>query len=339
MTLPPEPRANPDLVGHDDPARTLEEAARSGRLHHAWLIAGPTGVGKATLAYRFARWLLAGLPDAIPGRPPLELPESHPAFRRIAAGAHADLFTLAPNAGERGKKEILRADDARGAVRFMSLTAAEGGWRAIVMEDVERTDTQAVQNILLKTLEEPPPRTVQLLVTAAPDRLLPTIRSRCRRLDLAPLPQPVMKALLARWLPEMSGPDRIRLAGIADGCPGTALALAEGEGLALQGLVEQVLEGLPRLDARRVHVIADGVAGRRDAAALAVFFSLLRRALAAGLRQAGRGGKAAPWLAGRSLAEWSTLWDKLGRLADETERLNLDRKQAVLTGLGWLSMR
>jgi DNA polymerase-3 subunit delta' len=148
-----------------------------------------------------------------------------------------------------------------------------------------------------------------------------------------------MEELLARWLPELSGPDRAGLVRIADGCPGTALALAEGEGLALQGMVEEVLAALPRLDPRRAHVIADGIAGRRDAQALSVFLALLRRALAAGLRQAGRGGPAAPWLAGRSLAEWSTLWDKLGRLADETERLNLDRKQAVLTGLGWLSAR
>lgn len=340
MTTPPEPRANPDLVGHDDTARTLEEAARSGRLHHAWLIAGPPGVGKATLAYRFARWLLAGLPGPVPGRPPLEVPESHPAFRRVAAGAHADLFTLAPSLGDKGgKKEILRADAARDALRFMAMTAAEGGWRAVVVENLEQSDREVVQNILLKTLEEPPPRTVQLLVTAAPDRLLPTIRSRCRRLDLFPLAAPAMEGLLARWLPELSGPERAGLAAIADGCPGQALVLAEGEGLALQGLVDEVLAGLPKPDPRRAHAIADTVAGKRDASAVTLFLALLRRSLAAGLRRAGRGGDAAPWLAGRSLAEWSTLWDKLGRLADETERLNLDRKQAVLTGLGWLAAR
>ncbi len=340
VSPPPAPRANPDLVGHDDPARTLEEAARAGRLHHAWLIAGPPGVGKATLAYRFARWLLAGLPPAVPGRPPLEVAETDPTFRRVASGAHADLFTLAPSLGDKGgKKEVLRADEARAALRFMAMTAAEGGWRAVVIENLEQSEREVVQNILLKTLEEPPPRTVQLLVTSAPDRLLPTIRSRCRRLDLFPLPDASMESLLARWLPEFSGPDRAGLVRIADGCPGTALALAEGEGLALQGMVEEVLAGLPKLDPRRLHVIADGIAGRRDAQALPVFLALLRRALAAGLREAGRGGNAPLWLAGRSLADWATVWDKLGRLADETERLNLDRKQAVLTGLSWLSAR
>jgi len=333
------PRENPTLIGHDDAARTLEEAAQAGRLHHAWLITGPPGLGKATLAYRFARWLLAGLPPPVPGQPPLHVPESHPVFRRIAAGGHADLFTMAPSRGEKGRKDILRAADARAALHFMTMTAAEGGWRAVVVEDFEQADRDIVQNIMLKTLEEPPARTVQLLVTAAPDRLLPTIRSRCRRLDLLPLAPAAMDGLLAGWLPELDAAGRAALATIADGCPGTALELAAGEGLALQGIVEEVLAALPALEPRRLHDVAERLAGRRDAAALTTFLALLRRALAAGLRQAGRGQGTAPWIGGRSLAEWSTLWEKLGRLADETERLNLDRKQAVLTGLGWLAIR
>jgi len=338
--IAPEPRTNPDLVGHEDAARSLEAAARSGRLHHAWLIAGPPGVGKATLAYRFARWLLAGRPESVAGQPPLFLPPEHPVFRRVAAGAHADLFTLEPNTGERGRKELLRAEDARAAVRFLAHTAAEGGWRVVVMDQAERTDRAAVQNILLKTLEEPPPRTVLLLVANQPDRLLPTIRSRCRRLDLFPLPETELAGLLARLLPEMPESERTGLVRIADGAPGQALALAEGEGLELQALVDQVFAALPRLDPRQAHGIADQVASRRDGAALATFMALLRRALATGLRQAGRAGpEAAPWVTARSLADWATLWDKLGRLAEETERLNLDRKQAVLTGLGWLSFR
>jgi len=339
VTLPPEPRANPELVGHDDAARTLEAAARSGRLHHAWLIAGPPGLGKATLAFRFARWLLAGLPPAAEGQAPLCLPPAHPVFRRVAGSAHADLFTLAPSTGDKGSKLVLRVEDARAAVRFLAHTAAEGGWRVVVVDGAERADSAAVPNTLLKTLEEPPPRTVLLVVTSQPDRLLPTLRSRCRRLDLFPLPEPAMALLLGRWQPELPPAERAALARIADGCPGRALTLAEREGLALQAMVDEVLAALPRPDPRRLHDIADRVAGRRDAAALPVFMALLRRALAAALRQAGRGGAAAPWLGSRALADWAALWDRLGRLAEETERLNLDRKQAVLTGLAWLGTR
>src|SRR3712207_1029470 len=115
-------------------------------------------------------------------------------------------------------------------------------------------------------------------------------------------------------------------------------ALAEGEGLAMQAAVEEVFAGLPRLDARLLHSVADKVVGQRDPAALPLFMSLLRRGLSVGLRQAARGaGTAAPpWTAARPLAEWSALWDRLGRLAEDTERLNLDRKQALLTGLAML---
>ena len=335
---PPEPRANASLVGHDGAAKAMAEAARSGRLHHAWLIAGPAGVGKATLAYRFARWMLAGQPPDAAGEVPLRVAEDDPVFRRVAAGAHADLFTLAPSTGDKGKKEVLRAEDARAAVRFMAHTAAEGGWRAVVVEDLERAERGVVPNILLKTLEEPPPRTVLLVASAQPDRLLPTIRSRCRRLDLLPLAEPAMDRLLASWLPETGTADRAALARIAEGCPGRALALAEGEGLAMQAAVDEVFAGLPRLDARLLHSVADKVAGRRDPAALPLFMFLLRRGLASAVRQAARAadGSGSPWVAARPLAEWSALWDGLGKLADDTERLNLDRKQALLTGLAML---
>ncbi len=339
MSLPPEPRANAELVGHDDAATTLMQAALSGRLHHAWLIAGLPGVGKATLAFRFARWLLAGLPPPVSGQAPLYLAPEHPVFRRINAGAHADLFTMQANTGDKGKKEILRAEDARAAVRFLSFTSAEGGWRCVVIDEVERADSLTVPNILLKTLEEPPPRTVLLMTSSAPDRLLPTIRSRCRRLDLHPLAEDAMAGLLGRWLPELDGDQRATLARIADGAPGRALTLAEAEGLELQDLVEKVLGALPALEPRQAMAVADRVAGRRDPGAMPTFFALLRRALAAATRQAARDGQGAGFVTARSLAEWSVLWDRLGRLADETERLNLDRKQAVLTGLSWLSAR
>jgi DNA polymerase III subunit delta' len=335
VTLPPDPRANPDLFGHDHAAQTLADAAASGRLHHAWLLSGPRGVGKATLAFRFARWLLAGAPSS---SPPLFLPPTDSTFRRVAAAGHADLRSLAPNAGERGVKMIIRVDEVRQVPRFLSLTAAEGGWRIVLVEQVEAMNAEA-QNALLKTLEEPPPRALLLLTTGMPDRLLPTIRSRCRRVDLFPLGEPQMEDVLSRWLPELDGGQRAALARMSGGAPGRALELAEGEGLSLQADVDSFLRSLPHPDPRALHLLGDKLAAKRDGSALVMFFDLLRASLAGAIREAGRGGQVAPYLAARPLADWASLWDTLGRLADETETLNLDRKQAVLNGLSRLASR
>ena len=333
--LPPEPRANPDLFGHDHAAQALAEAAQAGRLHHAWLLTGPRGVGKATLAYRFARWLLAGRPE---GETPLYLPPEDPVFRRVAANGHADLRSLAPNAGEKGVKLMIRVEEVRTVPRFLSLTAAEGGWRIVLIEQVEAMNAEA-QNALLKTLEEPPARAILLLTTGAPDRLLPTIRSRCRRIDLFPLPAEEMAPVLARWLPELPEDSRAILSRIAEGAPGRALQLAEGEGLVLYKEVERFLASLPRPDMRDLHALGDRLAAKRDGSALVTFVELLRAALGQAIRSAARGQEAPAYIRARPLADWAVLWDTLGRLADDTETLNLDRKQAVLSGLSELAAR
>ncbi|WP_424140321.1 DNA polymerase III subunit delta' [Roseomonas chloroacetimidivorans] len=338
MNLPPEPRANPSLFGHDHAASALRDAALSGRMHHGWMLTGPAGVGKATLAWRYARWMLARMPREVPpGEAPLFVPPGDPLFARVAAGAHADLRALVPSTGEKGKKVIIRVEEVRELTRFLAMTPAEGGWRVVVIEALEAMNEQA-QNALLKTLEEPPPRAVLVLTSSAPDRLLPTIRSRVRRMDLFPLEQAEMDGVLARWLPDMEPGDRDALARMAAGSPGRALALVEGEGLAMAREVEGFLARLPRPDPRELHALADRLASKRDGTAFVTFFTLLRDSIAAALRRAGRGEGAPPWLAGRGLAEWAGLWDMLGRLADETETLNLDRKQAVLTGLSRLSV-
>jgi len=333
----PEPRANPEFFGHEAAAAALVEAALSGRLHHAWLMAGPAGIGKETLAWRFARWLLAGMPEAPKGKPPLYLDPAHPVFRRVAAESHADLLTIDSDTlrGERKRNDI-NVDAARLIPGFMNKTAAEGGWRVVVVDGVETMNLQA-QNAILKVLEEPPARAILLLVSSAPARLLPTIRSRCRRLDLFPLGDAEMQALLARLLPDAPAADRAKLAEMAEGSPGRAMQLAEGDGLELQALVEDCLANLKRPDPTRFHAVADRCLADRGGDAFVTFMALLRGRIAGALRQAARGEAAPAWIAAHPLAAWPALWDRLGRLVDETERLNMDRKQAVLTGLSWLS--
>ena len=326
-----EPRANPALFGHAEAEAVMAGAAGAGRVHHAWLITGPAGVGKATLSFRFARMLLAG--GALPNDP------ASPVFRRVAAATHADLLTVERAWDEKRKR--MRADivvdDVRAVADFLRLTPAEGGWRVVVVDGAEHLNRNAA-NALLKVLEEPPPRAVLLLACAAPGRLLPTIRSRCRRLRLAPLGPVAMDAALGRVMPDADPASRSRVAALADGSPGRAMALAEEGGVAISGLVTEVLGQAPGISVVRSYEVADRLA--RSEGGFGTFMGLLHEAVGQAVRDAARGREAAGqqrWLGARPLAEWSEVWHALGRLRDETERFNLDKRQAIVTGLDLLN--
>ena len=330
----PTPRANPHLVGHEATEKMLADAIRAGRLHHAWLITGPQGIGKATLAFRFARRLLAG------GEPgdDLALPAGHPSFRRVAAGSHADLLTVERTLNERGKlRSEIVIDDVRRVAGFLRRTPAEGGWRVVVVDGAEDLNRNAA-NALLKVLEEPPPRAILLLVCSAAGRLMPTMRSRCRRLALGPLAEGVVRGLLTRYQPELAEDDAARLAGIAEGSIGRALALAAGGGVTQASLVDQVLGNLDKLDVIRAHAVADALG--RDEGAFSTFMDLLSAGLAAAVRDAAR-GRADPdqarLLGDRPLAAWVDVWHALRRLQDETEGAYLDKRQAIVSGLSMLA--
>ena len=331
----PDPRANPILLGHPEAEATLLDALRTGRMHHAWLITGPEGIGKATLGFRFARRLLAGIPAA----DSLALDPANPVFRRVAAGSHADLLTVERTVNEKTKRlrSQIAVEDVRRVGNFMSLTPAEGGWRVVVVDGAEELN-QASANALLKVLEEPPPRAILLLVCAAPGRLLPTIRSRCRRLRLTTLDDETMAALLASYLPAMAEDERGRLATLAEGSPGRALLLAEAEGLSVSALVDKVLGSLPDLPPTRGYEIADALG--RSETGFSTFMDLLRAGISAAVREHVR-GRADPeqerLMALRPLDAWGDLWTGLTRLQEETERFALDKRQAIVAGLGMLS--
>jgi DNA polymerase-3 subunit delta' len=331
----PHPRQNPLLLGQTEAEAVLVGAMASGRLHHAWLITGPQGVGKATLAYRFARAILAGR-NATGS---LAMEPLDPVFRRVAAGTHADLLTVEREWDEKRKKlrgEIV-IDTVRGVAAFLRLTAAEGGWRVVIVDGAEDINRNAA-NALLKVLEEPPPRTVILLVCSAAGRLLPTIRSRCRRLRLGKLDDATMSALAARYLPQIPSDQADRLASLAEGSIGRALQLADGDGIPAAELVGKVLDALPWPRPTLAYDVADGLGRSEDA--FCTFMDLLRAALAGAVRETARGRpdrEQTRLLGTRPLDAWVEIWQALGVVQAETEGLYLDKRQAIAQAMAMLA--
>ena len=341
----PAPRETPHLVGHGAAARALVEAWRSGRLAHAWLIAGPRGIGKATLAFRFARFLLAGGEGGAAegdAADAMAMPPKHPVFQRIAAGGHSDLAVVERGLGDRGRlRAEIVVDDVRAANAFLSLTAGEGGWRVVIVDAAEEMNRNAA-NALLKRLEEPPDRVLFLLVSHAPSRVPATLRSRCRLLSLSPLPAPALDGLLAEAMAGLPAPERRVLGRLAEGSPGRAAALAEQGGAQLYGRIVGLVGALPALDARPLHQLADGLAGRdgvdrmRTLAELILWW--LGRAIRAAARdEIGTMEEVVPGervscalLEGAALDRWVGVWENLGRSFAEADGLNLDPRQVLI---------
>jgi DNA polymerase III subunit delta' len=337
----PAPEEQADWLGGDAIEKTLLDAYRSGRMHHAWLLCGPKGIGKATLAYRFARFLLAHPnPDTpeVKAATTLSLDPQHPAFRKVAARAHPNLLVLqrAYNNDRKRYYTELTVDVIRRTLSFFGSTSAEAGWRIAIVDPADDMNASAA-NALLKILEEPPARSLFLIVSHTPGRLIPTIRSRCRRLDIQPLaPDTIASAIREGGGNAASLDDGdLQLATLlAEGSLRRAVHLVEAGGIEIYRELAQLLEPLPDLDVKAMYAFADRVAGRgADDAFLAFLDALLswldRRVrreeepdstvtLAAAVR-------AAP------LERWAEVWENVRRSSTLTDALNLDRKQAVLS--------
>ena len=330
---PPHPRQTTIFHGHQEAEEALLEAYRGGRLPHAWLISGAPGIGKATLAYRMARFVLAH-PDA--GAPPvrtatsLQVDAEHPVARRIAAQAQGDLLVLERTINERtgNLRQDIQVDDVRRTVSFFGSTAGEGGWRVAVVDAVDELNP-AGANALLKVLEEPPRRALLLLVSHSAARVIPTIRSRCRLLQLRPLAQDEVACAAAAALgASPSDANVAAAAAVAEGSVGRALALLDGDALALRERIKALLEQLPAVDPRALHALGDRLYGT-DAAPLAAFVDTvnawLSARLAGGTQEAGR------------MARLAEAWDKVNQAARDVDTYNLERKPYVFNVFGWLA--
>ncbi len=293
----PHPRETPRLFGHDSAEAAFLAAFNSGRMHHGWLIHGPRGVGKATLAWRLARFLLAAPADdgGLFGAPPppdtLDTPEDDALARRIRALAEPRLFLLRRPWDDKAArlKQDITVDEVRRMKSFFTLSAADGGSRAAIIDAADDMNPSAA-NALLKLLEEPPPGATFLLVTHQPYRLLPTIRSRCRELRLTPLAPDALAQALTQAGGEVAPDDAQPLAELAGGSVGEAFRLTNLDGLKLYAAIVGLFSTLPRLDRPRLLALAETGAGRGAEAQFDLILSLIdlfltRLARAAATRQ------------------------------------------------------
>ncbi|MBL8569589.1 MAG: DNA polymerase III subunit delta' [Phreatobacter sp.] len=329
----PHPREREILIGQQAAEQQLLDAYRGPRMPHAWLIGGPGGIGKATLAYRFARFVLANpRPAAVsPGTTDLFLPPDHPVFRRMVAGAHPDLLALRRIA-EAGKDKVpqdIPVKLVRDIVRFFGSTAGDGGWRICLVDSADELNRHGA-NALLKLLEEPPERSLFLIVSHMPGRLLPTIRSRCRMLTLPALAESDIVAGLGTF-EDIRLPDdeARRIAARADGSLRRALEAALGGLEEFAAEIEGAIDAAPAIDPLRTHAIGDRLQ-RRDDDDFEVFLRTVRdhlhRRVALG---AGEGA--------RRLAPYAEVWDKVEVAAAQVRTFNLERKPFVFQVFGWLA--
>ena len=338
----PHPRLTAQLFGQTGPESECLAAFATARLHHAWLISGPRGVGKATLAWKIARFLLSQPEDdggMFAPAPPTDLntPEEHPVTRRSRALSDPRLFLLRPAYDDKKERwqDIISVEEMRKLRGFFAMSAADGGRRVAIVDAVDDMNTAAA-NALLKTLEEPPAKVTLLLISHQPARLLPTIRSRCRALRLAPLGPADLAAALEQAGGTVPTGQQVALAELAGGSVGAAFRMANLDGLALYGAVIKVLSSLPRLSRPLALKLAEAAAGKGAQAQFDLILDLIDLALAR-LARAGATGDIPPDAApgeadpirrlssdAFSARGWADLAQTLGLRARRGKAVNLD---------------
>ncbi len=338
----PHPREAAHLFGHTTPEAEFLAAATSGRLPHGWLLTGPKGIGKATFAWRAARFLLATPPDqddGLFGAPPppttLDIDAEHPVSRRLLALSEPGLFLLRRPVDDKDPKKlktVITVDEVRGLKGFFHMSA--GGHRRVVIVDSADEMNPSAANALLKELEEPPEGAVLFLISHRPSGLLPTIRSRCRTLRFNALGDADLAAALSQAGADL--PEGTALATLAQGSVGAAITLSEQGGPALYADIARLLDGLPNMDRALALKLAEATAGKAGEARFGLTLSLLETALSRAARL-GATGQAPPEIIPGEAAilarlaptpakarDWANLAQSLTARARKGKAVNLD---------------
>lgn len=329
----PHPRETTALFGQNAAEEALLGAFVDGRMHHAWLLCGPAGIGKATLAYRFAKHALAKPTERKAAS--LAIDDNASAARQVTALSHPGLLVLRRPFDTKVKRfsGAITVDEVRRLRSFLGLTAGEGSWRIVIVDTANDLNPNAA-NALLKSLEEPPSQTIFLLLSSEPSALLPTIRSRCRRLNLSPLGNEDLGTAAARAYQaasiDMPKADQwSHIEELANGSVRRALQFAGDGGLASHAALTGALARLPVVDWSAMHALADAMSGSANEQQFEMFCDLL-------LEMTGRIANERSRDNSRQAAHLTDFWSTFVRQRSEVDVLNLDRKAFILSAFNSL---
>ena len=333
-----EPRTNTYLLGHAEEEQILLTAWKNKTLHNSWLFCGIEGIGKATLAFRFARFLLAADQQRRDKYTSLEVSVDSPTYKLVANASHPDLKVIERDFTETDKKKVLKAlkegeslsadelknlkksaiikvDDVRTINEFLAKKSSNDGWRVVIVDSVDDLNN-AGANAILKILEEPPAKTVIMLISHNPNRLLPTIRSRCAKMNLKPLAENEVASLLRRYRPELSEKAVKGLAELSSGSIGKAIRYADNAALASYDDLCKIIYAKNKYKLADLLAFCDAAVADEDSYNLAQ--ELVLKFVAENVKGCD------------NVAELAEMWEKAVKIFDETARLNLDKKQALI---------